>query len=306
MRHQVPPYRLPARIEQFFQEFVNKPFENHERSKAWVREVVNQDWRYHSQTLLEQGRTSFLQERNGLTPRDQILIYCYRYMQMHTASGFHLFLRGLKDHKLKFLTNPVFVDFGCGPLTSAVSLAWYNLAVNRNAERDGLLLHYIGIDRSTAMLCHAQEATKIGELFHKKSTFDFVTRMDAPKVVPQLIDKYRSSSRTKELTIILNCSYYFGSHSLNVTNLVSFITELLRKSVPDDPVCLSFQNPWFGGVNEKWEQFKVGMKGMLSVVSSVNETVEYHDVTGRRHQGNPHRIRLRRELLLNRTWKRRL
>jgi hypothetical protein len=68
MRHQVPPYRLPARIEQFFQEFVNKPFENHERSKAWVREVVNQDWRYHSQTLLEQGRTSFLQERNGLTP----------------------------------------------------------------------------------------------------------------------------------------------------------------------------------------------------------------------------------------------
>src|SRR5262249_2704041 len=281
----------------------NKPYEKHERSRAWVREVVTQDWRYHSATILDRGRASFLQEKNGLTPRDQIIVYCYYYMHMHAVSGLHVFLRGLKDHKLKFLKNPVFVDFGCGPLTSAVSLAWYNMVVNPNGERDGLFLHYIGIDRSTPMLSHAQGATKIGELFHEKSTFDFVTRMEAPKVVPQLIDKYRG--KAKELTIILNCSYYFGSHSLNVKNLVSFITYLLNH-VADDPVCFVFQNPWCGAVNEKWEQFKNDMGKKLFLVSSVNESVKYHDVTGRRLQGNPHTIRLRRELLLNHTWKKRL
>src|SRR5690348_1784453 len=122
MPHPVQPYRAHPRIERFFREFVNRPYEGHERSRAWVREILNRDWRYHSGTILDRGRASFLHERNGLTPRDQILVYCYYYMCMHTASGLHVFLRGLKDHKLKFLNNPVFVDFGCGPLTSAVSL----------------------------------------------------------------------------------------------------------------------------------------------------------------------------------------
>lgn len=244
-----------------------------------------------------------MHDKNGLTPSDQIIIYCYYYMHMHAASGLHVFLRALKDHKLKFLTNPVFVDFGCGPLTSAVSLAWYNMAVNRNGEQDGLFLHYIGIDRSRSMLAHAREAAKIAELFNKKSTFDFVTRSDAPEEVPQLIDKYRS--RAKELTIILNCSYYFGSHSLNVRNLISFVTALLSH-VETEPVCLVFQNPRHGGVNEKWEQFKSGMGRKLSLLSSVNESVEYIDVTGRRFQRNPQTIRLRRELLLNRIWMKRL
>lgn len=303
IRHPVPPYRAHPRIERFFKQFVNKSFERHERSKAWVKEVVNQDWRYHSGTILDRGRASFQHENNGLTPRDQILVYCYYYMHMHVASGLHVFLRGLNDHKLKFLKNPVFVDFGCGPLTSAVALAWYNMVVTRNGERDGLFLHYIGIDRSRAMLAHAQEATKVGKLFHKKSTFDFLTRVEAPDEVPRLIDNYRS--KKKELTLILNCSYYFGSHSLNVKNLISFMTDLLNH-VADDPVCLVFQNPWHGPVNQKWEQFKNGMKGRLFLVSRVHETVEYHDVTGRRGQSNPQKIRLRRELLLNRTWKKRL
>ncbi len=117
------PYRLSARIEAFFQEFVNKPFEEHEQSDAWVKEVVNRDWDYRTKTVIGQGRTDFTQGCNGLTPKDKVLIYCYYYMQMHTVSGFHVFQRGLKDHQLNFFGNVVFLDFGCGPLTSGVGLA---------------------------------------------------------------------------------------------------------------------------------------------------------------------------------------
>ncbi len=83
--------------------------------------MVKQDWRYHSKEILERGRTSFRTTKNGLGPADQVLLYCHYYMHQHAASGLHVLLRGLIDHKMGFLHNPVMIDFGCGPMTAAVS-----------------------------------------------------------------------------------------------------------------------------------------------------------------------------------------
>ena len=86
------PYRLHPRIAAFFREFVVKPFEKHPFTRAWHREVAARDWGYQVR-LTDNGRSSFQQEKNGLPPEDLVLIYCYRYMQMHTVSGFHMFVR---------------------------------------------------------------------------------------------------------------------------------------------------------------------------------------------------------------------
>jgi hypothetical protein len=293
------PYKLTARIEGFFQAFVNKPFEEHERSDAWVKEVVNRDWDYRTKTVIGQGRTDFTQGCNGLTPRDKVLIYCYYYMQMHTVSGFHVFQRGLKDHQLNFFGNVVFLDFGCGPLTSGVSLAWHHLTEHPNDE-EGLLFHYIGIDRCEAMMAHAQEASKVGGLFHKNSTFDFVTPAQSLETIPHLVGKYRSLVGGKALTIILNCSYLFASHQLQEGGLISFVSGLVRNHLASDKVCLVFQNPYSDGLNTKWERFKNGVKE-LQGLSKNREVVYYWDVTGRDH-GQLTPIKLRREFLLNRKW----
>jgi hypothetical protein len=235
-----------------------------------------------------------------LTPRDKVLIYCYNYMQMHTVSGFHVFQRGLKDHRLNFFQNVVFLDFGCGPLTSGVSLAWHYLAAHANDE-EGLLFHYIGIDRCEEMLAHASAATKVGRLFHRDATFDFLTPTQSLEAVPQLIGKYRSAMNGQDLTIILNCSYLFASRQLVVSGLIGFISGLLKEHIGRDKVCLAFQNPDSDGLNTKWERFKKEVKE-LRTLSKLSECVYYFDVTGR-NRGEKSRIRcLRRELLLNQTW----
>lgn len=200
----------------------------------------------------------------------------------------------------------MFVDFGCGPLTGAISLAWYNLVASSNrrlAETLGLRFHYIGVDRSEAMLAHAQTASVTGGLFHSKSTFDFITRANLSAMLPALIKKYREVNGNKQLTVILNCSYYFGSRTLDVSALVIVISGLLRKCLSDDKVCLTYQNANHSMVNEKWDEFKAGTIALLPSYSSHGEQIEYFDITGRRSQRQPQPIKLRRELLINRTWK---
>ncbi|MBA4190907.1 MAG: hypothetical protein C0467_23205 [Planctomycetaceae bacterium] len=298
------PYLLHSQIAKFFQEFVTDPFEKHEATKAWKREVATQNWSYQA-SLIDNGRSSFSEPKNGLSPGDLVLIYCYRYMQMHTVSGFHVLYRNLQDRKLEILRNPVFIDFGCGPLTCGISLAWYNLVVRKHktpSAPDGLRVHYIGIDRSEAMLAHAQAASLSSGLFHSKATFDFISRKNLPTLLPGYIKKYREANGNKELTVILNCSYYFGSRTLDVKALVSVVKNLLTEHLQDDKVCLVYQNATHPAVNEKWEEFKKGMKALLPSVSDDYEEIQYHDVTGRKTQNNPQTIKLRRGLLLNTAW----
>lgn len=90
------PYKLHPRIDQFFREFVIRPFEEHERSGAWVKEVINRKQSYRTMAIIDRGRADFSLGWKGLTPRDKVLIYCYYYMQMHVVSGFHVFQLGAK------------------------------------------------------------------------------------------------------------------------------------------------------------------------------------------------------------------
>jgi hypothetical protein len=57
-------------------------------------------------------------------------------MQMHIVSSFHVFTSSdslLKDYIRDPSKNIVFIDFGCGPLTSGVALAWYYGSLDEKA-----------------------------------------------------------------------------------------------------------------------------------------------------------------------------
>lgn len=298
----VQPYPLHPRIKRFFLENVNKGFDDHPKSNAWREEVVDRDWRYHSNDILERGRTSFLSTKNGLSPADQVILYCHYYMHQHAASGMHVFLRGLIEHKVQFLHNPVMIDFGCGPMTAAISLAWYNLVANKTGETDKLYLHYIGIDRAPAMLEYCQAIPKPSYLYRATSTFDFVTRSTAHAEVPTLLSKHRAGFRNQRITLLLNFSYVFGAKVLDVERLANFVRALLSLLKPGDFACLVFQNAWANEVNVKWEDFKKRIKNDLTCVSCEQEEISYHDAGAKGRQRNPWSTRLRRELLLNETW----
>ncbi|MES2788540.1 MAG: hypothetical protein V4719_02890 [Planctomycetota bacterium] len=293
-------YKLHPRVEAFFKDFINSQFESHDESAAWVKEVASRkgDWRHHS-SLIERGQSSFTKEVEGLSTRDQVLIYCYYYMQMHTVSGFHVFKNAFKNQDIRFLRNLVLVDFGCGPITSAISMAWYNLANKKKADK--LKVNYIGIDLSKAMRLFGNEVwTGAKDLFHDESTIDIMTRSKAQSGLVPLIEDYRQD---RKLTICLNCSYYFGSESLNVDYLISLIRNLLT-TFPEERVCLVFQNADNPYKNFRWEEFKGKTEDVLFPrYADTFEQLSYNDVTAKRLQGNPHRIKLRHAVLLNHVWK---
>lgn len=187
------------------------------------------------------------------------------------------------------------MDFGCGPLTSAVSLAWHYL-VERPKAKEGVLVHYLGIDRSAAMIAHAKEAPGIAGIFHRNSTFEFMTQAQSLKTVPQQIGQYRSALSEKGLTVVLNFSYLFASRQFQVAGLITFVSTLLKDYLGSDKVCLVFQNPDNDALNGNWKRFKSSLKE-LQELSWNSETICFLDLAGQERK-----IRLRHEFLLNRKW----
>jgi hypothetical protein len=294
------PYRLHPRIEQFFQEFVQRPFEEMKPSDAWVQHVTSQNWDYHTEMILDRGRADFSPGTGPLTPEEMVLLYCHYYMQMHTVSGYHVLQRAANKHFLEFPRNLEFIDFGCGPLTTGISLAWHHLTEYPRDAR-GVRVHYVGIDRSPAMLAQAERASRWHGLFHKDATFEFITQTQSISRVPRRLRAFRAATARSTLTVVLNCSYFFASHSLFVEGLIAFVESLLREHLVDDHVCLVYQNPSNELLSVKWDQFKCAMTE-LSPFSMSIEDVYYHN-TIRRDWHGPSRIRLHYELLLNRKWK---
>lgn len=149
-------YGTPDYLNDFLQEVVNNPFDNHIHTEAWEREVLKQKGYYHTTEIVKQGRADFNTGFKGLTPHDKVIIYCYYYMQMHIVSSFHVFTSSaslLKEYILKPSKNIVFIDFGCGPLTSGVALAWYYHSLDPKKQHN---FHYIGIDNCEAMIRKAR------------------------------------------------------------------------------------------------------------------------------------------------------
>ena len=260
-----PEYKTSNYLKSFFNDKINQPFKNKPLTSSWRKEVI-EPYKKREYTrireVIDGGQADFDQEYNRLTPKERVLLYCYAgNFEQHLVSQMYIF-ENHNDIFKQYISAPnqvVFIDFGCGPATSGVAIARY-YAESASDVEDPLIINYVGIDSSNAMLEKAQEFCKYPSLFHEDSNFRFIP------VTSDKIDllEYLDTSVSKESVILLNFSYLFASATLIVQDLVEVVQRLSNK-YPNRMVLL-FQNPYGPEYNEKWYQFKALMTNFRSVV----------------------------------------
>jgi hypothetical protein len=199
-------------------------------------------------------------------------------MQMHIVSSFHVFQKSdslLKEYILDPNKNIVFIDFGCGPLTSGVALAWYSHSLGSKKQHD---FHYIGIDNGEAMIRKAREIRLRPEWID--CTFDFLKSYEDHDDILESIPRDISSGQDKEYLIVLNYSYLFASSTLDVRKLAELVKKILN-TYKSHKICLLYQNPTPHSSNSKWEEFKTFFPQLCTVVVDKEAKLRYGNTTGR-------------------------
>jgi SAM-dependent methyltransferase len=139
--------------------------------------------------------------------------------------------------------NPIFIDIGCGPLTSGLALG--QLYYDKKGEP--LPINYIGIDISEAMIRKAREFSQI-DFFNENTGFDFYKNWnDIPS------DELQQLAGANN-PFLLNASYLFANLNEDIIHdLAEFVTQLTNKY---KNVHFIFQNPDRTDRNVTWELFK--------------------------------------------------
>lgn len=213
--------------------------------------------------ILDYGKTNFDENYNTkITAEIKTLFYCYYNMKKHFFTSYAVFKKIWVSIKKTFTDSsfkPVFIDLGCGPLTSGLAIG--DLFHSETSQK--INFTYIGIDISNAMIDRAQSFSK-KELFVQDHSFFFYNNWNQ---IPSSILKKAAGSNNP---FIINASYLFASNSVDEKDLAIFVTKLtgVYKNVH-----FIFQNPDRTDRNTKWENFKKCIK--FKLIDSGVEKVIY-------------------------------
>lgn len=233
-RRNINTYSPSEYLKDLFDELIIQPYKNHPQTQAWDTQVRNKKDDYHRVTILERGRTNFDEPYSGLSPEDKVLLYCYYYMPMHLYSSYHIFFKHLLSHLREKI---VFIDVGCGPLTSGIAL-W-----STSNQTD---ITYIGIDRSQAMLDKAWSVNQYGT--EKNSHCPFFEHIHFRTnfvQLPHLLDSVEMGNPNNTL-VVFNFCYILASHSFDDNeSLDSFIGVINRvaNQYEKHKIYVIYQNP---------------------------------------------------------------
>ena len=207
-------YSYSNSLESLLEDLVKQPFENHLPTSAWQDHVLNTNYKYHTQTILDQGRTNFDEFFYGLTPQDKVLLYCIYYMPMHLASSYHIYRvyeQVFTTHLRSSNNNVVFIDLGCGPLTSG--LAFHDIGWHDD-------ISYLGVESSQAMRNKAQRINQYSPCF---SGFELISDYnELPDLLEYVITRDLYYAENDKTPIIFNFSYFLASYTLNIRHLTRF------------------------------------------------------------------------------------
>ena len=221
-------YKPSESLSELFKELVVKPFEDpNPLTRAWVDHVRNRDSRYHRETILEQGRTDFDEPFEGLTAKEKVLIYCLHYMPVHLFGSYHIF----RKHLTSVNSKVVFVDFGCGPLTSGIAF-WAAFGGHRD-------ITYFGIDSSQRMRDKAREINRYGP-YGDGSPFIKGRPISDYNQLHQYLDDYIAVG--DQTQIIFNFCYFLASKTLNIGALSDSLTQIVVE-YSQHKMCMVYQNP---------------------------------------------------------------
>lgn len=222
------PYYIPTEnLQGLFKNLVVQPFEERPRTLPWINLVKNKDFKYHREEILDQGRTNFDEWHEGLSPKDKVALYCIHYMPMHLFSSYHIFTKHLNSMS----NRVVFIDFGCGPLTSGIAF-W------ASARQSNMI--YLGIDSSQAMLNKAKEINQYGPNQGREPFFKNFQAIDSYHKLISLLDYYiKKGDRTQ---IIFNFCYFLASKTIDIGDLSEHLTQIVEK-YHQHKMCIVYQNP---------------------------------------------------------------
>ncbi len=226
-------YNLAGHLQEAFHELVVEPYENHAPTQPWEKHLTGQDYNYHRFTILGRGGADFNEGFGGLTPDEKTLIYCYKYMELHLSSSYHVFRKHLVP-QLDKNRRVVFIDFGCGPLTSGIAF--------QQAFGAPQNVTCLCVDRAAPMLRKAKAFNNYkGESFFLKGKL----LSDWNKVRGYLDEYITPGDRTQ---IIVNFCYALANCTLrsDSKNPIAQITDdliTIKKKYARHDIYLTYQNP---------------------------------------------------------------
>ena len=204
---------------------------------------------FHRNNIVKQGRADFDIDSDGLTASQKVDLYGYYYFQMHFTSSYVFFLSET-DFLKNVITNKhiCFIDVGCGPFTSGLA---FNSILSKPENKVYKTATYIGIDTSNKMLEKGQS------VYNSISTPNFqqaIFNTDMNSITDGL---HLMTNQSEELIFILNYSYLFASHSLDVEEFVSFTNTILTQfcNTARCKLIVLQQNPKTDSLNIKWNEY---------------------------------------------------
>ena len=197
--------------------------------------------------IIEYGRADFRKGYDKLSADEKVLLYCYFNMRKHFFTSSFVFEKIYESLRNVFndvTRKVVFIDLGCGPLTSGLALA--DLHHQKSGER--LNINYIGIDIAQAMLNKAERFISY-DVFAEESQYALALSWD--NLPEGTLDKFVGLDNN----IIINASYLFASNSLEEKKLADFVKSLIRK-YSTSKIYFTYQNPHRNDRNQKYIDFK--------------------------------------------------
>lgn len=211
-------YVLSLELKRLFDDLVSRPYKELRHSPLWLEAHVESN--HHE--IIARGQADFCTPVRGLPPEDLVLLYCQSNMRMHFFSSYHIFYKHrehLQAAVLEDSKHVLFVDIGCGPMTSG-------LAFSAFAKSLGGLRHltYVGVDRAPAMLTKAVAFNRYeGGYFDK-----FVTCEDYYQL-PYILGEQLGTH--EPVALIFNMSYFLASPTLQAidfTAMLRYLSALYR------------------------------------------------------------------------------
>lgn len=232
-------YTPSAITQRVFQDLII----GHINTSGYLQKYSNDEIRAD---ILNYGRADFTKAYNDLTPYDRVQLYCYFNMRKHfftTYAVYEKIFTTLNSNVFQKNKELVFIDLGCGSLTSGLALA----SLYYDIENEPISMRYIGIDIAESMLEKAKEFSET-VLFSPRSEFNFYSSWD---IVP---DSVVAEITQNNSFVIFNASYLFASSSLNEKSLASFVNKIILHLT--NKAYFVFQNPDRVDRNEKYKKFK--------------------------------------------------
>ena len=269
-------YQPSESLKHLFEELIVKPFEHD--LPALSEDVKNNRIYYWEDIarILSQGQSDFDEtsydkpSNEYYFPKDKVSIYCVHHMPRHLFGSYHIFTNCLTPISEK--DKVVFIDFGCGPLTSGIAFRAFAGACD---------ITYLGIDSSQTMLNKAAAINTYGPNTYREPFFDKIALIRDAGSLPRFLERYIEKGERAQ--IIFNFCYFFSSPTLDIDGLSDVLTQILTE-YNQQKMCLIYQNPDHRSLSGarrlklygKWEKLKTNLSTLRSQeIQSNVETFSY-------------------------------